>query len=109
MVYTLFRFSSKYSLFHNSNVFVSFIIHILYTGCAKIKINNSRPQKVKNTPKNTKSNAKLKIFYIYIYWNKKAHISSCYSTLNQTDNLLVRTHNATMMGVRLTIVTVEKQ
>jgi hypothetical protein len=33
--------SSKYSLFHNSNVFGSCIIHILYIGCAKIKKNNS--------------------------------------------------------------------
>ena len=30
-------FSSKCSLFHNSNVFGSCIIHILFTGCAKIK------------------------------------------------------------------------
>ena len=30
-------FSSKCSLFHNSNVFGSCTIHILYTGCAKIK------------------------------------------------------------------------
>jgi len=30
-------FSSKCSLFHNSNMFGSCIIHILYTGCAKIK------------------------------------------------------------------------
>jgi hypothetical protein len=30
-------FSSKCSLFHNTNVCVSCIIHILYTGCAKIK------------------------------------------------------------------------
>jgi len=38
MVYSLrFFFSSKCSLFHNSNVFYSCIIHILYTGCAKIK------------------------------------------------------------------------
>jgi hypothetical protein len=29
--------SSKCSLFHNSNVFGSCVIHILYTGCAKIK------------------------------------------------------------------------
>jgi len=36
MVYTLL-FSSKCSLFHNSNTFGSCIIHILYTGCAKIK------------------------------------------------------------------------
>ena len=32
-----FFFSSKCSLFHNSNVFGSCIIRILYTGCAKIK------------------------------------------------------------------------
>ena len=30
-------FSSKCGLFHNSNLFASSIIHILYTGCAKIK------------------------------------------------------------------------
>jgi hypothetical protein len=42
MVYTLSFFSSsKCSLFHNSNVFGSCIIHILYTLCAKIKKNNS--------------------------------------------------------------------
>jgi len=37
-------YSSKCSFFfffHNSNVFGSCIIHILYTGCAKIKKNNS--------------------------------------------------------------------
>jgi len=28
-------------LFHNANLFGSCIIHILYTGCAKIKENNS--------------------------------------------------------------------
>ena len=32
-----FSLSSKCSLFHNSNVFCSCIIHILYTECAKIK------------------------------------------------------------------------
>jgi len=36
-VYTLRFFSSKCSLFHNFKVFCSCIIHILYTGCAKIK------------------------------------------------------------------------
>jgi hypothetical protein len=34
-------FFFKCSLFHNSNVFGSCIIHILYTECAKIKKNNS--------------------------------------------------------------------
>ena len=37
MPYTLRFFSSKCSLFHNANFFGSFIIHILYTGCAEIK------------------------------------------------------------------------
>ena len=32
-------FSSKCSLFHNSNVFGSCIIHILYTGVLKLKKN----------------------------------------------------------------------
>ena len=42
-VYTLRLFfsSSKCSLFHHYNVFGSCIIHILYTGCAKIKKKNS--------------------------------------------------------------------
>ena len=37
MICTLLFFSSKCSSFHNSNVFGSCIINILYTGCAKIK------------------------------------------------------------------------
>jgi len=38
MVYTLSSFSSsKCSLFHNSNVFDSCIIHVLYTGRVKIE------------------------------------------------------------------------
>ena len=41
MLYILRFFSSKCSLFHNVNLFGSCIIHILYTGCAKIKKNNS--------------------------------------------------------------------
>ena len=43
MVYALRFFSSKCSFFHISNVFSSCIIHILYTGCAKIK-NNPTPK-----------------------------------------------------------------
>jgi len=36
-IYSLFSFFfSKCSLFHNSNVFGSCFIHILYTECAKI-------------------------------------------------------------------------
>jgi len=36
-LYSPFFFSSKCSLLHNANLFDSCIIHILYTGCAKIK------------------------------------------------------------------------
>ena len=38
-IYSPFFSCSKCSLFHNSNLFGSCIIHILYTGCAKIKKN----------------------------------------------------------------------
>jgi len=34
---TLRFFSSKYSLFHNSKIFGSCVIHIFYTGCVKFK------------------------------------------------------------------------
>jgi len=40
-VYTLLFFPSKCSLFHNSNLFGSCIIHILFTWCAEIKKKNS--------------------------------------------------------------------
>ena len=46
-IYSPFFPSSKCSLFHNSNVFGSCIIHILYTGCAKTKKKKIRCQKVK--------------------------------------------------------------
>ena len=48
MVYTLrfFSLSLKLSLFHNSNLFGSCIIHILYTECAKIKKNNFGAKKL---------------------------------------------------------------
>ena len=36
-IYSPFFLSSNCSLFQNSNVFGSCFIHILYTGCAKIK------------------------------------------------------------------------
>ena len=50
MVYTLLFFSSKCSLFRNSDLFGSCIIHILYTGCAKIKKNNSGPKRLTTAP-----------------------------------------------------------
>jgi len=53
-IYSPFFFlSSKCSLFRNSNIFGSCIIHILYTGCAKIK-KKIRRQMVKKLPVPTK-------------------------------------------------------
>ena len=40
-IYSPFSFSSERSLFHNSNVFGSCFIRILYTECAKIKKKNN--------------------------------------------------------------------
>ena len=48
-IYSPFFSSSNCSLFHNSNVFGSCIINILYTGCGKIKKKIWR-QKVKCPP-----------------------------------------------------------
>jgi len=44
-IYSPFFFYSKCSLFHNSNIFGSCFIHILYTECAKIKKKKFRRQK----------------------------------------------------------------
>jgi len=44
LVYNLRFFSSKCSLFHNSNVFGSCIIHILYTSVLKLKKIISAPK-----------------------------------------------------------------
>ena len=64
MLYTLRFFSSKCSLFHNANLFGSCIIHILYTGRAKIKKkNNSGAQGL--TEQNVEG----------LYRNRKTHTS----------------------------------
>jgi hypothetical protein len=52
MVYTLRFFLFKCSLFHNSNLFGSCIIHNLYTECAKIKKNNSGAKRLRERHKN---------------------------------------------------------
>ena len=57
MVHTLGFFSSKSSLFHNSKVFGSCIIHILYTGCAKIKKNNSGAKRLRTVTLANTNNA----------------------------------------------------
>ena len=46
MVYTLRFFLFKMQPFHNYSIFGSCIIHILYTGCAKIKKNYSGAKRV---------------------------------------------------------------
>jgi len=46
-IYSPFFSSSKCSLFHNSNVFGSCIIHILYTDVLKLKKNNSGAERLK--------------------------------------------------------------
>ena len=72
-IYSPFFFSSKCSLFHKSNVFNSCIIHILYTGCAKIKKNNSGAKRLIFNPKLTygcqscrSRGIKISIFIQYI-------------------------------------------
>ena len=54
VLYSPFFFSSKCSLFYNANLFGSCIIHILYTGCAKIKKKKFPRQKVKMLLSSTK-------------------------------------------------------
>ena len=53
--------SSKCSLFHNSNVFGSCIIYILYTGCAKIKKKNNGAKSLNME----ESNHKLSSFKVF--------------------------------------------
>jgi hypothetical protein len=48
VIYTLRVFSSKMQFLYNSKVFGFCIIHILYTGCTKIKKTNSGAKKVKH-------------------------------------------------------------
>ena len=80
MVYTLRFFSSKCSLFHNSNIFGSCIIHILYTGCAKIKKNNSGDKRLKYR-KVTLSGIPLSVTFLYLkqnvlYWSDDDRLRS---------------------------------
>ena len=55
--------SSKCSLFHNSNVFGSSIIHSLYKGCAKIKKNKSGAKRLSYITKGV-----LVITAVYEIW-----------------------------------------
>ena len=80
MVYTLrFFLSSKCSLFHNSNVFGSCVIHILYTGCAKIK--KFGRQKVKQLTENT-----VRLHYKFQQFMAVYRNNSCHNHMKtQTD------------------------
>ena len=86
MVYTLRFFSLKCSLLHNSNLFGSCIIHILYTECAKIKkliprqkVNQHNPATVDGVcklcsadhyklPITTSILNYIKLYYIILYY-----------------------------------------
>ena len=102
MVYNLrfFFSSSKCSLFHNSNVFGSCIIHILYTGCAKIKNNNSGAKKLIGLrvgwqwnwfqyfstlhPKTFPQNPKLENFHCPSKWLRALHKQTTNSKKKQS-------------------------
>ena len=71
MVYTLRFFLFKMQFFfHNSNLFGSCIIHILYTECAKIKKNNSGSKRLKSEDfwYATKFVALQRLQFIFTLW-----------------------------------------
>jgi len=79
MVYTLcFFFSSKCSLFHKSNILGSCFIHILYTGCAKIKKNNSGAKRI------------VEIYAVFLSLNKNGFLLNSllklYKCKNKSDS-----------------------
>jgi len=77
MVYTLlFSLSSKCSLFLNSKVLGSSIIHILYTECAKIKKNNSGGKRLNDALSDPND--------LYLYW-KHPDVCETPVTYLQTD------------------------
>ena len=59
-------FSSKCRLFHNATFFGSYVIHILYTGCAKIK-KKIRLQRVKKIVHQVGSVYKIIWEYFTVY------------------------------------------
>ena len=56
-----FSLSSKCSLFHNANLFGSYIIHILYTGVVKLKKKNNNSGAKGLTPPHMRWRTKLHI------------------------------------------------
>ena len=78
MLYTPRFFSSKCSLFHNANLFGSCIIHILYTGCAKIKKKNSGAKGLNRNNdrrEQTKTHSPASTFHTYPYF-----LATCFMT-----------------------------
>ena len=69
-------FSSKCNLFHNSNLFGSSVIHILYTGCAKSKKNNSGAKRLISPRRFTQKN--LRTFIVSRRdWSSKSRQAVC--------------------------------
>ena len=63
-IYSPIFFSSICSLFHNSNVCGSCIIHILYAGCAKIKKKNNSDAKRLTDHSHTRLGLHLQQFFL---------------------------------------------
>jgi len=79
MILSGFFPSSKCSLFHNSNVFGSFIIHILYTECAKIKKeNNSGAKRITNNVQSAARSTESLAERIYLQFMTTAAFRALY-------------------------------
>jgi len=77
-IYSPFFFCSKRSLFHNSSVFGSGFIHILYTGCVKIKKKNNSGAKRLNFTLTSKSFLeRLTTFLLCNYLKFKCYSEFC--------------------------------
>ena len=98
--YILFVFSSsKFSLFHNSNVFGSCIIHILYTGVLKLKENNSGAKRLRVEAcccKLFKIVFKVVLGSIYYYFTEQMYEIMCVCVYVHT-----QTHTHTHTYIRL--------
>ena len=93
MVYTLsFFFSLKCSLFHNSNLFGSCIIHILYTECAKIKKNNSGAKRLKEISQTVSWKSNITDNLPIGFWREVIHVHKYCLCNFETEALL---HGAT--------------
>ena len=76
MVYTLRFFSSKFSLFHNSKVFGSSFIHILYTECVTIEKNNSGAKRLNGIPVQ-----RVTVFMLFTVRNSNKTVKASLTTM----------------------------